>query len=446
VIRDYDVDLDFVNSTENDAFEYNDEPAAATRIDEGGFSGRLVGSEQDYFTFDLTNREAVTFDYSDDSSFPVDDEGANFRLYRVTPGNELSQVQSTGIQDSSARFVYDVETNATFVLELDNARSVIRDYDVDLDFVNSTENDAFEYNDEPAAATPLFRSDLRGELGEPDLSGRLVGSEQDYFRFEVEATESVNVSYSDDSSFPADDEGLALRLYRVEAGSDLRQVQSTGISGSEARLDYDVESSGTFVLEVDNTRSLIRDYGLDFDGFNGSVGSPTADAGGDLTVEPNATVELDATGSTDPAGDTLAYAWTQVSGPSVVLTGASTATPSFAAPSVTGETTLVFEVTVTAGDRSATDRVTVTVRPETTSNPFPEGVPGVPGGPPTDPDGDGTFEDVNGDDEVDFGDVIDLLFALGSLDGLSAEQRTALDFDANGAVDFGDVIDLLFAL
>ena len=88
--------------------------------------------------------------------------------------------------------------------------------------------------------------------------------------------------------------------------------------------------------------------------------APVADAGPDQTVDAGDSVSLDGGGSSDPDGDTLTYAWTQTSGPSVTLSGASSAAPSFTAPNAAA--TLVFSLTVNDGtDDSAPDTVTVTV-------------------------------------------------------------------------------------
>jgi len=87
---------------------------------------------------------------------------------------------------------------------------------------------------------------------------------------------------------------------------------------------------------------------------------PTANAGADQTVTLGATVVLDGSGSSDPDGDTLQYAWTQAGGPATVsLQGAAAARASFV-PSLTGVYT--FELVVEDGtDASPADPVKVTV-------------------------------------------------------------------------------------
>lgn len=91
---------------------------------------------------------------------------------------------------------------------------------------------------------------------------------------------------------------------------------------------------------------------------------PVADAGDDFSVNEGQLVTLDGTGSSDPDGDAMTYAWEQVvdNSPAVMLSGADTAHPAFTAPTVAaGGETLTFRVAVTANGKSASDEVSVTV-------------------------------------------------------------------------------------
>jgi hypothetical protein len=94
--------------------------------------------------------------------------------------------------------------------------------------------------------------------------------------------------------------------------------------------------------------------------------APVANAGPAQAVRSGATVILDGRASFDPQGLSLAYAWTQLSGPKVTLTGANTASPAFTAPNVgqgSGPSTLLFGLTVSNGFLTSTQaQVTVTVQ------------------------------------------------------------------------------------
>ena len=91
---------------------------------------------------------------------------------------------------------------------------------------------------------------------------------------------------------------------------------------------------------------------------------PSADAGDPQTVPEGETVTLDGTRSSDPEdGASLSYLWVQTSGPAISLTGPSTATPTFTAPNVGGDTDITFTLTVTdSGSFTDTDNVTITVQ------------------------------------------------------------------------------------
>jgi hypothetical protein len=95
--------------------------------------------------------------------------------------------------------------------------------------------------------------------------------------------------------------------------------------------------------------------------------APTANAGPDDTRNEGAAVTLAGSG-TDPDSDPLTYAWVQIGGPIVILSGATSATPSFTAPQLAtpqlamASETLTFELTVNDGYGGiGSDTVVITV-------------------------------------------------------------------------------------
>jgi large repetitive protein len=92
--------------------------------------------------------------------------------------------------------------------------------------------------------------------------------------------------------------------------------------------------------------------------FQVNVG-PTAAAGADRDANRGAAVSLDAGGMDPDPGPTLSYAWTQIAGPAVTLSGATSAATTFAA--LNEVATLEFAVRVSDGQDQATDSVVVWV-------------------------------------------------------------------------------------
>jgi hypothetical protein len=99
-------------------------------------------------------------------------------------------------------------------------------------------------------------------------------------------------------------------------------------------------------------------------GTNDDPGQPfggLVDAGDNLIAPAGTTVELN--GSASGFGEAeLAYAWRQISGPSVTFSGPSSRpTVHFVAPPSSGDSVMEFELAVTGNNVTETDTVTVTV-------------------------------------------------------------------------------------
>jgi hypothetical protein len=108
---------------------------------------------------------------------------------------------------------------------------------------------------------------------------------------------------------------------------------------------YSGEQILTFTLRVTDPNGAYSDDDINVtvtnNGFN-----PIANAGGNKTVDEHSAVTLNGSGS-DPNDDPIHFTWTQLDGPSVALTGADTATPSFTAPFVNAAgATLTFQLLV----------------------------------------------------------------------------------------------------
>src|SRR3989344_5330301 len=117
----------------------------------------------------------------------------------------------------------------------------------------------------------------------------------------------------------------------------------------------------SFVLKVKDNEGLESSLVLE------ENNAPVANAGLDLFAKVGSIVTLDGSLSSDPEGDMITHLWKQINGENVVLSGITTATPSFLASKV-GE--YEFELTVMdSNGKSSSDQVKVTVIDSENKNP-----------------------------------------------------------------------------
>ncbi|WP_226023893.1 endo-1,4-beta-xylanase [Halomicrobium salinisoli] len=94
--------------------------------------------------------------------------------------------------------------------------------------------------------------------------------------------------------------------------------------------------------------------------------------------------------------------------------------------------------TVSVTDADAGRQVTVTVEAEGEDDRPP--AVGDNENRPTDPDGDGLYEDLNGNGEADYSDVVDYFNNME--DPSMTDHVDAYDYNGNDEIDFADVVDL----
>ncbi len=181
----------------------------------------------------------------------------------------------------------------------------------------------------------------------------------------------------------------------------------TQVGGTPVELSGADSQNPTFESPEEITNSWLTFEVTASDGDVSSVGTvtvlvnadndaPTADAGSNFAIDAGSTGNLSATGE-DPEGKAVLYNWTQVSGPSVEINGATSADATFGAPSVTEDTELVFQVEVTDGTSTSVDTITVQVNADAEAESGGEGSGGGESGSGSESTGESGSESGGGD-------------------------------------------------
>ena len=159
------------------------------------------------------------------------------------------------------------------------------------------------------------------------------------------------------SASDADGDTLTYRWFQ-SAGTPVGLTGANTPQPSFTAPEVMASETLTFTLQVSDGQATTEDSVNVV--VNNENRAPTVQASADVTVDERAPVTLQAQG-TDADGDALTYRWTQLSGPTVSLSGQDSTSISFTAPEVSTPTELSFQVTVSDGTASASHTVKVTV-------------------------------------------------------------------------------------
>ena len=200
---------------------------------------------------------------------------------------------------------------------------------------------------------------------------------------DLAATDLVQITTSAITQPPVANAGLDMTYSTNQSGIVLNGVGSTDPDGTIFQYDWVQLSGATVILMSDQVTptatftspatpgTLTFELTVTDDGgltaTDQVVIEITQPVTINLTANPNpatrgATVTLDATGSIDPDGTIVSYAWTQSAGPAVTLSGNNTALASFTAPVLALDTVFTFDIAITdSAGLTVTGSISVTV-------------------------------------------------------------------------------------
>ncbi|MFT7536446.1 MAG: hypothetical protein ACI85K_002400, partial [Hyphomicrobiaceae bacterium] len=141
---------------------------------------------------------------------------------------------------------------------------------------------------------------------------------------------------------------------------DLSNYESTNAIVTASSVKIDLGNGQSFSISYTNIESIeFSDLVVD---PADAVQTIAANAGLDLNVSEGDLVALDGSGSSDAEGQALTYTWIQTSGPTVALSDATAANPTFTAPQGLTNTSATFDLAVSDGtNTSSVDSVTINI-------------------------------------------------------------------------------------
>jgi hypothetical protein len=340
----------------NDRYEPNTGFDSAVPIENGQYTNLTAyWTETDVYKFDASEGDVVTVNVSYDKDVTQTPD-LDVRTASGSPVGNQKTVAPPTAETETQQAVFTADSTGTYYIVVEGEFDSETAVDYQLSLKRNT-NDRYEPNTGFDSAVPIENGQYTNLTA--------YWTETDVYKFDASEGDvvTVNVSYDKDVTQTPD---LDVRTASDSPVGNEKIIAPPTAETETQQAVFTADSTGTYYIVVEgefDSESSVR-YVLKVEGAStGTPSPPVADAGEDKSVSEETTVDLDATGSSDPDGDTLSYTWEQTAGPNVSLTDADTVTPTFTAPDVDSETDLVFEVTVDDGSATDTDTTTVTVTP-----------------------------------------------------------------------------------
>ena len=168
----------------------------------------------------------------------------------------------------------------------------------------------------------------------------------------------------DGSNSSDPDDGIASYLWTQTVGTSVTLSDPTSAMPTFTAPSVGVEGEALIFQLTVTDKSGLSDTDTVIINVSSVNQAPTSNAGPDQTVDEGDTITLDGSNSFDPDDGIASYQWTQAAGPVVSLSNTTALHPTFIAPFVDSDgTILIFQLTVVdKGGLQNTDEVSITIK------------------------------------------------------------------------------------
>jgi len=206
---------------------------------------------------------------------------------------------------------------------------------------------------DPAAAGRVIATRLERDDADDEVELRGPASDLQSPRFQILG---VGIETTPSTQFEDEDQDIDSATFFARANAQIVDVEGTWNGTSLIASDAEIQREGGAMMPPPPTTPPPTTPPP-----GGTNRAPVANAGAARTVTAGTVVTLDGSGSSDPDGDALSYAWSLTR---PAASGAVLSAPTTVAPSFNGDVagTYTATLTVSDGQLSASAAVTITVQ------------------------------------------------------------------------------------